>query len=100
MHIPSVLDLEDTGGAELVGHAGLGHGAHGSAAHVEVRGAGEADAPGALVGDDDGGWLAGASCVGRAFNLRTRPHERIELGSADHFPPLMELHESSRSSNS
>ena len=34
--------LEDSGGAEAVGHAAAGHGAEGRAAHVEVRRLGEA----------------------------------------------------------
>nr|ACR36112.1 unknown [Zea mays] len=67
--IPLVLDLEDAGGAKPVGHAGLRHGAHGGAAHVEVSRLCEADTAGALVGDDHGGRLAGACRVAVAFNL-------------------------------
>jgi hypothetical protein len=66
---PPVQDPEHAASAELVGHAGPGHGAHGGAAHVKVLDlAGEQPARG-LVGDYDGHGLAGARGVGRAFHL-------------------------------
>jgi len=67
--LPGVLDFEDTGGAQLVGLAGLRHGAERRPAQVEVDRLVQARAAGALVGDDDGHWVAGASLVARAFHL-------------------------------
>ena len=68
--LPSVLDVEASGAAELVGLAGLRHGSERRAAQVEVHGLGQARAAGALVGDDHGGRLPGACRVAVAFNLR------------------------------
>jgi len=66
---PPVQDPEHAASAELVGHAGPRHGAHGGAAHVKVLNlAGEQIARG-LVGDYDGHGLAGARGVGLAFHL-------------------------------
>jgi hypothetical protein len=62
--VPLVLDLEDSSGAEPVGH-----GAEGRAAHVEVRSLGLADPVGAGVGDGDRHWLAGAVSVAGALDL-------------------------------
>jgi hypothetical protein len=66
---PPVLDPEHAAGPEPVGQAGLRHGAHGRAAHVEVGDLAGEEAAGGLVSDDYGRWLAGAGRVGRAFNL-------------------------------
>jgi len=67
--LPGVLDLEDAGAAQLVGLAGLGHGAERRPAQVEVDRLVQARAAGALVGDDDGHWVAGASLIAGAFHL-------------------------------
>jgi hypothetical protein len=67
---PPVLDLEHAAGSEPVGHAGLRHGAHGRAAHVEVGDLAGEEAAGGLVGDHDSRRLAGAGRVRRAFNLQ------------------------------
>jgi hypothetical protein len=56
-HHPHVLDSEHAAGAEPVGHAAPRHGAHGSAAHVEVGGlAGEQPAGGSSVMTTVTGW--------------------------------------------
>ena len=65
--LPGVLDLEAAGGAELVGLAGLRHGAERRAAQVEVHGLLQARAAGALVGEDHRHRAAGARReIGRA----------------------------------
>jgi len=68
---PPVLDPHDAAGADLVGHAapGLRHGAHGRAAHVEVRDLAREQPARGQVRDDDGHRLAGARRVARAFHL-------------------------------
>jgi hypothetical protein len=62
--VPLVLDLEDSSGAEPVGH-----GTEGRTAHVEVRSLGLADPIGAGVCDGDRHWLAGAGSVAGALDL-------------------------------
>jgi hypothetical protein len=67
--LPGVLDLEDAGAAQLVGLAGLRHGAERRPAQVEVDRLAQARAAGALVGDHDGHRGAGASVITGAFHL-------------------------------
>jgi hypothetical protein len=67
--VPLVLDLEDSGGAEPVSHAAVGHATEGCATHVEVTCLIEADASRTGVGDGDGNRPAGAGFVAGAFDL-------------------------------
>lgn len=83
MRIPLVLDSEDTAGTECVGLARLGHGAQGRAAHVEMGRLAGVEPAGAQVGDDDGGRIAGARLVGRAFNLRSTYARQMKAFSQD-----------------
>jgi hypothetical protein len=68
-YVPGVLDLEDAGAAQLVGLAGLRHGAECRPAHVEVGRLAEARTARAFVSDDDGHGVAGARIVTGALNL-------------------------------
>ena len=71
--LPGVLDFEDTGGAQLVGLAGVRHGAERRPAQVEVDRLVRARAAGrALVGDHHGHRVAGASVIAGAFHLSQR----------------------------
>ena len=67
--LPGVLDLEDAGVAQLVGLAGVRHGAECRSAHVEVARLVEARTARAFIGDDDGHWVAGARAIAGAFDL-------------------------------
>ena len=68
--LPSVVDVEASGAAELVGLAGLRHGSERRAAQVEVHGLGQARAGGALVCEDHRHRAAGARRVTGAFHLQ------------------------------
>jgi NaMN:DMB phosphoribosyltransferase len=70
VYVPGVLDLEAAGAAELVGLAGLRHGAERRAAEVEVHGLLQARAVGAFVREDDDHRGAGARRVPGASHLR------------------------------
>jgi hypothetical protein len=91
------LDLEDSGGAEAVGHAAVGHGAEGSAAHVKVRRPGEADATRAGVGDGNSHWPNGTGFVAGALDLRIRTAVHTTLVSV-FIRRIMHVHTTLRKS--